>query len=209
MTGVVHKSDAGAVALGLTSAAAVLRTVVGFRERFGDRLRHVLVQRQAATGVELLIGGVRDPAIGPLVVIAAGGIDAEVLRDRCVVLAPLTEQQARQAIARLRMFPLLNGFRDRPVVPIEPIVDVVQRIGLLMATVPEITELDLNPVIASPEACLVVDARIAVAPPAVNPLRAAPTGPANTYVHPAGVLGVMCEDQRPGAGPCTVSMIEV
>ena len=74
----------------------------------------------------------------------------------------------------------------RPIVPIEPIVDMVQRIGLLMATVPEITELDLNPVIASPDGCLVVDARIAFAPPPLNPLRALRVPPARTEApHPS------------------------
>ena len=129
----------------------------------------------------MLVGGVRDPAIGPLVVVAAGGTDAEVLHDRSVTLAPVTEQQARRAVERLRMFPLLQGAHGRPTVPIEPIVQVVERIGLLMATVPEIAELDLNPVITGPDGCVVVDARIAVAPPTVRPLRqlrqpALPTG---------------------------------
>src|SRR5690606_25591995 len=105
-----------------------------------------------------------DPAIGPLVVVAAGGTDAEVLRDRSVVLAPVTTDQARRAIEDLRLFPLLDGFRGRPVIPIEPIVEIVRRIGLLMATVPEVGGLDLNPAIAGPGGCVVVDARIAVAP---------------------------------------------
>ena len=171
VAGVVHKSEAGAVVLGVHSAAAVRRTFGDFRRRFGRRLRHVVVQRQVSPGVELLIGGVRDPAIGPLVVVAAGGTDAEVLDDRSVTLAPVTELQARRAVERLRMFPLLRGARGRPVVPIEPIVQAVARIGLLMATVPEIAELDLNPVIAGPDGCVVVDARIALARPILRPLR--------------------------------------
>ena len=104
-----------------------------------------------------------------------------MLHDRSVALAPVTELQARRAVERLRMFPLLQGARGRPMVPIEPIIHVVERIGLLMATVPEIIELDLNPVIAGPDGCVVVDARVAVAPPTVRPLRqlrqpALPTG---------------------------------
>ncbi len=171
VAGVVHKSEAGAVVVNVHSVAAVRRTVGEFRQRFGCRLQRVLVQRQVPPGVEMLVGGVRDPAIGPLVVVAAGGTDAEVLRDRSVTLAPVTELQARRAVERLRMFPLLQGFRGRPLVPIEPIVQVVERIGLLMATVPEITELDLNPVIVGPDGCVVVDARIAVTSPTVRPLR--------------------------------------
>jgi acyl-CoA synthetase (NDP forming)/GNAT superfamily N-acetyltransferase len=172
VTGVVHKSDEGAVALDIGSAAAVRRQFASFRRAFGARLQDVVVQHQAEAGVELLIGGVRDPAIGPLVVVAAGGVQAELLRDRSVVLAPLTVGEAAGALERLRSFPLLRGFRGRPVVPLEPLVGIIHRIGLLMSTVPEIAELDLNPVIASPSGSAVVDARISVALPPVAPLRA-------------------------------------
>ena len=168
---VVHKADEGAVVVGVGSASAARRTATMFREHFGSRLRRLLVQQQAAAGIELLIGGVRDPAIGPLVVVAAGGAEAEVLRDRNVVLAPLTAGQARRAVERLRMYPLFAASRGRPAVPVEPIVELIQRVGLLMATVPEISEVDLDPVITAPTGCVVVDARIAVAPPPVQPLR--------------------------------------
>jgi ATP-grasp domain len=172
VAGVVHKSEEGAVVLGVETAAAVRRHVAAFRRSFGERLRDIVVQHQVEAGVELLIGGVRDPAIGPLVVVAAGGTQAELLRDRTVVLAPLSRAEAAAALQGLRTFPLLRGFRGHPVVPDEPLVDIIHRIGLLMATVPEISELDLNPVIASPTASAVVDARIAVAPQTVAPLRA-------------------------------------
>lgn len=172
VTDVVHKTEAGAVIIDITTVSAARRAVAEFRRRFGDRLRHVLVQRQVDSGPELLVGGVRDPAIGPLVVVGAGGTNTEVLHDRQVTLAPVTRQQARRAIEELRMYPLLTGFRGRPAVAIEPIVDVVERIGMLMATVPEITELDLNPVIAAPNGVVVVDARIAVTAAPVTPLRA-------------------------------------
>lgn len=170
--GLVHKSDEGAVVVGVATAAAVRRVVSGFRHRFGERLRHVVVQRQADPGVEILIGAVRDPAIGPLVVVAAGGTEAELLHDRTVLLAPVTNARARWALEQLRLYPLLCGFRGRPAIPIEPLADVIERIGLLMVTVPEITELDLNPLIASRNGCVAVDARVAVAPHVVDPLRA-------------------------------------
>ena len=170
--GVVHKSDEGAVVLGVASATMVRRVSSDFQHRFGDRLRQVVVQRQTEPGVEMLIGAVRDPGIGPMVVVAAGGTEAELLRDRSVLLAPVTAARARWALQRLRTFPLLRGFRGRPVVAVEPLVDIVGSIGLLMATVPEILELDLNPIIAAPGGCLAVDARIAVSPHVVNPMRA-------------------------------------
>lgn len=171
VVGVVHKSDESAVVLGVTSAAMVRRVVADFQHRFDTRLQHVVVQRQSDPGVEMLIGAVRDPAVGPLVVVAAGGTEAELLGDRSVLLAPVTPASARSAVERLRMFPLLRGFRGRPTVRLDPLVDIMCRIGLLMATVPEIRELDLNPVIATQGSCVVVDARIAIAPHVVQPIR--------------------------------------
>jgi len=186
--GVVHKSEEGAVVLGVASATMVRQVVSAFQHRFGDRLRHIVVQRQAEPGVEMLIGAVRDPGIGPMVVVAAGGTEAELLGDRSVLLAPVTAARARSALEQLRTFPLLRGFRGRPVVPVEPLVDIIGRIGLLMATVPEILELDLNPIIAAPGGCLAVDARIAVAPHVVLPMRAMrqPHQPPGTPVTSAG-----------------------
>ena len=172
VVGVVHKSDEGAVVLGVASATMVRRVVSDFQRRFGERLRYVVVQRQAEPGVEMLVGAVRDPAVGPMVVVAAGGTEAELLGDGSVLLAPVTAARARWALERLRMFPLLRGFRGRPDVPLDPLVDIIGRIGLLIATVPEIVELDLNPVIAAAHGCVAVDARIAVAPYVVHPLRA-------------------------------------
>jgi acyl-CoA synthetase (NDP forming)/GNAT superfamily N-acetyltransferase len=169
--GIVHKTEAGAVICGIDNAAAARRAVRELQQRFGSRLHHVLVQQQVGPGPELLVGGVRDPAIGPLVVVGAGGTAAEVLRDRSVMLAPVSDRQARAAVERLRMYPLLTGFRGRPSIPSEPIIDTVGRVGLLMATVPEIAELDLNPVIAAPSGAVVVDARIALSPAPVGPLR--------------------------------------
>lgn len=170
--GVLHKVDAGAVVLGVASAAEVEEVVTDFERRFGAGLRHVFVQRMADPGVEMLIGAVRDPSVGPLVVVGSGGTQAELIGDRAVLLAPVSEQRARWAIQRLRMYPLLTGFRGAPVVPISPLVEIIRRIGLLVAAVPEISELDLNPAIAGPDGCVVVDARIAVAHQPQQPLRA-------------------------------------
>ena len=170
--GVVHKVDAGAVVLDIAGPEDVRREVERFERAFGERLRRVLVQRQAAPGVEMLIGAVRDPAVGPLVVVGSGGTQAELIGDRTVLIAPVSDQRAQWAIERLRMYPLLTGFRGKPTVPIDPLVDITRRIGLLVAAVPEVAELDLNPVIASADGCVVVDARISVAHQTQQPLRA-------------------------------------
>ena len=172
VAGLVHKSEAGAVALGVASAEAVRGVLDDFRLRFGPALRGAIIQEQAPPGVELLVGAVRDPSTGPLVVVADGGTLTEIHDDRTVALAPLTTEQARHAITRLRIGRLLRGFRGSPPVPVAPIADVVGRVGLLIAGVPEVRELDINPLIATADGVVALDARIAVAPVPTAPLRA-------------------------------------
>ena len=113
-------------------------------------------------GIELLVGATRDPALGPFVVVAAGGVDAELRADRAVLVAPIGPVEARAAIERLRLAPLLQGSRGRPAVSVDAVVELVTRIGSLAATVPEIEQLDFNPVVAGPSGCVAVDAGVAL-----------------------------------------------
>ena len=144
-----------------------------FERRFGDGLRGVVVQTQQVAALELLVGVRRDPAFGPLVVVGAGGVEAELRDDRVVLIAPVSRPAARRAVESLRLAPLFHGFRGRAELPVDPVVDLVHRIGMLAATVPEIQRLDLNPVLVTPEGCAAVDARIGVAAArsAVGPVR--------------------------------------
>ena len=158
----VHKTDEGAVITGIDSAEQARATFRTVERRFGTRFRGALVQKQARPGVELLVGAVRDPQFGPLVVVAAGGVDAEILDDRAVLIAPVTIASATRAIERLRIAPLLHGYRNRPPIPVDKIAELVAGIGRLVALVPEIDQLDLNPVIVDSSGCVAVDARIAV-----------------------------------------------
>jgi acyl-CoA synthetase (NDP forming)/GNAT superfamily N-acetyltransferase len=171
-TGFAMTSDNAATVIEVASAAAAQRALHRFVEQYGPRLEYVVFQRSAPDGIELLVGGVRDDSLGPLVVVAAGGSEAEVLADRNVVLAPLTSRQATAAVTTLRSFPLFNGFRGRPVVPVAPVAAVVERVGLLLAAFPEIAEVDLDPTVATPDGCEVYGARVAVSPAPLGPLRA-------------------------------------
>ena len=83
--------------------------------------------------------------------------------DRVVLIAPVSRPAARRAVESLRLAPLFHGFRGRAELPVDPVVDLVHRIGMLAATVPEIQRLDLNPVVVTPEGCAAVNARIGVA----------------------------------------------
>jgi hypothetical protein len=169
----VHKSDEGAVVVGVSGAEQARSTFRVMERRFGTRFRGALVQAQLRPGLELLVGAVRDPQFGPLVVVAAGGVDTEILDDRAVLIAPVTIAGATRAIERLRIAPLLHGYRNRPAKPVHKIAELVERVGRLVAVVPEIVELDLNPVIVDSVGCVAVDARVAVRPVAhpAAPLR--------------------------------------
>ncbi len=171
---VLHKSDEGGVAIDVESADEARIIAAGMVKHFGTRLASILVQKQAAPGVELLVGGLNVPPSVPIVVVGAGGIDAEIVQDRQICVAPITQRRAHDILLSLRLAPKLTGYRSHPPLPVGDIVDVVTRIGLLTAAVPEIAELDLNPVIATPSAVLAVDARIRVAKRAdpLQPLQA-------------------------------------
>ncbi|MGZ6697506.1 MAG: GNAT family N-acetyltransferase [Solirubrobacteraceae bacterium] len=170
--GLLHKRDADAVRLGLHGASAVTRTARELRsalEAAGHEVDGFLVQEMAAPGVEMLVGVVADPRFGPVVACGAGGTAVEVLGDVQVRLAPVAAPEAAQMIRALRTFPLLDGFRGAPLADLGALEDVVVRVGALAAAHPEIAELDLNPVIASPTGAVVVDARVRVERPAGRP----------------------------------------
>jgi 4-hydroxybutyryl-CoA synthetase (ADP-forming) len=125
----------------------------------------VLVQRQVEGGTEAIVGLVCDPDLGPLVVAGLGGREVELLRDVSFRLAPVTDLDAADMIDRLRMRPLLDGYRGAPVADRAALVALVERVSALADAAPEIRELDLNPVKVLPagEGTVVVDARILVA----------------------------------------------
>jgi acyl-CoA synthetase (NDP forming) len=162
---IVHKSDRGLVRVGVASLDAVATAVEAFVAETGDTEVPVLVQPMA-TGVEVALGVVRDPALGPLVMVAAGGVATEVLGDRSLLLAPVTPQDASRALRSLRIWPLLEGYRGTQPVDEEALVDLVVALGRLAVDVPELAEADLNPVLAHPDGVGLVDVtmRLAEAP---------------------------------------------
>jgi acyl-CoA synthetase (NDP forming)/GNAT superfamily N-acetyltransferase len=163
--GALHKSDVDAVRLGIGDAATAAEQYRQFEQRFGRSLRGVLVQSQQSAALELLIGALRDPTFGPLIVVGAGGVEAELRDDRVVLVAPVSRTAARLAVESLRLAPLLHGFRGRPELPVDAVVEFVHRLGLLAATVPEIQQLDLNPLLVNTTGCVAVDALVGVASP--------------------------------------------
>jgi acyl-CoA synthetase (NDP forming)/GNAT superfamily N-acetyltransferase len=162
--GLLHKSDAGAVELDLRTEADVRAAYQRLTARFGGKLNAVLVQPMIGDGTELIVGVADDHLFGPLVVFGLGGVATEVLADHAARLTPLTDTDADTLIRSIKAAPLLLGFRGSPPADLEALRDLLLRVSRLADDLPEITDLDLNPVIARPDGVYVADARIKVAP---------------------------------------------
>jgi acyl-CoA synthetase (NDP forming)/GNAT superfamily N-acetyltransferase len=162
--GLIHKTDAGAVELDLRTEADVRDAYRRLTERFGERQRQVLVQPMIAGGTEVIVGVADDHMFGPLVVFGLGGVATEVLADHAARLTPLTDTDADRLIHSVRSAPLLLGHRGGQAADIGALRDLLLRVSRLADDLPEVTDLDLNPVIARPDGAYVVDARIKVRP---------------------------------------------
>jgi acyl-CoA synthetase (NDP forming) len=183
----LHKTDAGAIRLGLAGAGAV-GAAAGEMQRIltaaGHQVTGWLVQSMAAPGIEMIVGVVHDPRFGPVLACGAGGTLVEVLRDVAVRLTPLAEGDAREMIEGLKIAPALAGVRGRPPADVAALTDVLLRVGALVEDQPQIAELDCNPVIVHEHGATIVDVRIQVAPADLPPLlgRAQPEAAAASSV---------------------------
>ena len=166
--GLLHKTDAGGVTLGLHEPEAIAEAAAGMRrslEAAGHSPEAFLVQAMAAPGVEMLVGMVHDPVFGPVVACGGGGIYAELIGDVAVRLTPVTDLDAAEMIRSLRTYPLLEGYRGATPVDVASLEDVVLRLAALVEQHPEVAEVDLNPVLAGPTGAVVVDARVRIDEP--------------------------------------------
>ncbi len=193
--GLVHKSDVGAVRLGCRSPAeaAAAASELAALDPSG-----YLVEEQAPDGVELLVGAVRDPTFGPAVLVGLGGIWAEALDDTVLRLAPITAADAVDMLAGLRGRPLLDGGRGRRPVDQDALVRVLVAVGEI-ALRPDVAEFELNPVIATPDGAVAVDARLLRASPAVPSPRVPETDFGPLFA-PRGVAVVGASTRRPNFG---------
>ena len=164
VAGVRRKSDAGAVQLDLRTETDLRRAYRLLTGKFGLRLRRVLIQPMITGGTEVSIGVTQDPMFGPLVVFGPGGAAADVLADRTARLAPLTDTDADELIRSIRSASLLLGHHGQPAADLPALQNVLLRVSRLADDLPEVAELDLNPVFARPDGAPAVDARIRLAP---------------------------------------------
>lgn len=173
---VVHKTERGLVRLGVLDDAQVRTAVTHIVAELG-RATTILVQPQSS-GVEIALGIARDPGLGPLVMVAAGGVATDVWDDRVFLVPPVTAADAARAVRSLRLWPLLDGFRGSAPVDVAALERLVVSVGRLALDVPAVGELDLNPVLVGPHGCTIVDVALRLdrdaAPPAaeVRQLRA-------------------------------------
>ncbi len=167
--GVLHKSDVGGVIMDLVSPETVAAAVDTLEQRMksiGTHLDGVLLQRQISGGIEALVGVTTDSTFGPLLVCGLGGVLVELLRDVSFGLPPVTDVEAEAMIDKLRAARLLDGYRGAPPGDRQAFIEVITRVSALVEVVPEIREIDLNPVkiLAPGKGAVAVDGRMRVAP---------------------------------------------
>ncbi len=160
----VHKSDIGGVALELTSAKAVSRAFARMKSTIGGQMTAALVQPMAPPGVETIVGVTSDPSFGPLVMFGLGGVLADLLADQAFRLVPLTDVDADELLAAGRVGPLLAGYRGSARCDVAAVKDLLLRVAQLADDNPEVVELDLNPVLATPHGVAVLDVKVRLSP---------------------------------------------
>jgi acyl-CoA synthetase (NDP forming) len=162
---IIHKSDAGGVMVNLKNAGDVAagykKIIENVKKYKADaKIAGVLVQEMAPQSTEVIVGAVKDPQFGQTVMFGLGGIFVELLKDVNFRVAPLTAEDAKEMITRLKAYPLLNGYRGAQPADIDALTDILCNTSRLVLDNPDIKELDLNPVMAYPKGAKTVDARI-------------------------------------------------
>jgi acetate---CoA ligase (ADP-forming) len=157
--GLTHKSDAGAVVLDLPDGNAVRDTCHRLADRLDPPGFVIEAMVCVASSVELIVGVRQDPRFGPVGLVGLGGVHAEIFRDTACALAPVSDERARELVESLACMPLLRGARGREPVDIDAVTRVVTQLSDLAAGHPELAEIEINPLLATPEGALGLDAR--------------------------------------------------
>jgi len=166
---IVHKSEMDGVHLNLKTADEIRKAFSMIQKRLKQKgklaaIEGVLVQSMIEDGIEIMVGAAEDPLFGALVAFGLGGIHVEVLGDVCFRINPLTDRDASWMIRQIKGYKLLRGYRGHPAADIPALEDLLLRVSRLLEEVPEIKELDLNPVFAFPpgRGCVIADVRIRI-----------------------------------------------
>lgn len=152
----IHKTDVGGIELGLDSPEAVAEAIGRIRQSLidADLAQHAdafLIQEMVGDGLEMVVGVTHDPSFGPIVMAGMGGTLVELLRDVSVRITPLTDVDVDDMLGGLRMAPLLTGYRGAPPADVAALKDLLYRINAMVEDLPEVAELDLNPIFVRPD----------------------------------------------------------
>jgi len=158
--GSLHKSDAGGVVVGLEDEFDLQTAFTDLADRLAPPSFSVEASAPVSDGLELIVGTRRDPRFGPILLVGAGGLYAEVLRDVAVALAPADDATAEQLLRSLRIAPLLSGVRGRPPLDIAAAARAAAALARVAAEHPELGEIEINPLLVLPNGCLGLDARL-------------------------------------------------
>jgi len=169
----IHKADVGGLALDLRSGAAVAEAIGSIGRSLhahglAEHAGRYLVQEMIEGGVEMVVGVTHDPSFGPIIVTGMGGTLVELLRDVAVRITPVTDEDVAEMLEELRMAPLLRGYRGTPPADVGALTDLIHRVNAMVEDLPEVAELDLNPVFVRPDGqgVVAVDVRLRLAPTA-------------------------------------------
>ena len=166
---ITHKTDVGGVELNLDNEKQVRTAFANIKQRALQaqpqaHITGVTVQKmiKATNGIEMILGTKKDPVFGTVLMVGLGGISAELCGDHILAFPPLNERLARLMLESLRIWPLLQGYRGRPRVDINKLIEVLIRLSYLAADFPEISELDINPLLITPREVIALDARVVI-----------------------------------------------
>ena len=166
---ITHKTEVGGVVLNLNSDDQVRSTFDKITKRAKEQcpdanIIGVTVQKMVTypNSYELIMGSKKDPVFGSVIMVGMGGVAAEVFRDRALGLPPLNEALARHMLESLKSWPLLQGYRGKPGANIDRLIEIIMRFSYLVADYPEIKELDINPLLVTPEDVVALDARVVI-----------------------------------------------
>ncbi len=162
---VIHKSDAGGVKLNLQTAAQVGKAyseiLKSIKTQYPEaKIQGISVQKMARPGVEVIIGVTKDAQFGPVLMFGLGGILVEILKDVSFRIVPLAKRDAREMIREIKGYPVLDGYRGTEPVNVAKLEDMILKVSAFVEQHPEVEQLDLNPVFASSDGAIAVDARV-------------------------------------------------
>jgi len=161
---IVHKSDVGGVIVGIKDKEGVVKAIESIRKSVaekapGAKITGFLIQKMMPDGIEVIVGSVRDPVFDAAVMFGLGGIFVEVLRDVSFRVAPVTKEDALEMIREIKAYKILEGYRGQPPRDLDALADIIVKVSKLMLENPEISEMDINPVISYEKGAYAVDAR--------------------------------------------------